>query len=145
MKIRKIPVMNELQRKIRYKLPISGRTIEIPESQRNRAITVACISTVEAGAGMVFALGGIATKEPMFTGIGLAILGKVAAGLAIVKGHLWDFSKNLTNTVIKTVKNSKNTGLTERLEAELAKDKKLLNDITNAEDFSKVKRLMETK
>ena len=96
MKIRTIPVMNELQRKIRYKLPISSKTIEIPESERNRAIAFACISTLEAGAGLVFTLGGIATKEPMFTGIGLAVFGKIAGCIAMVKGHLWDFAKKIT-------------------------------------------------
>ena len=142
MKIRKIPVMDELQRKIRYKLPISGRTIEIPESQRNKTIALACLSTVEAGAGMVFTLGGIATREPMFTGVGLAILGKVAGMITMVKGHLWDFAKNISTTVIKSGKNSPVT-VTERLEAELAKDRQLLNEISSADSFLDVKKLME--
>ena len=117
MKIRKIPVMSDIERKIRYKLPISGRTIEIPESERNRAIALACISTLEAGAGMAFTLGGIATKEPMFTGIGLAVFGKIAGTIAMVKGHLWDFAGNfakkneLVNNILKNINKAKNSEL----------------------------------
>ena len=83
-----------LMKTIKYKLPITRKTIEIPEKARNKAIAVACVSTLEAGAGAVFTLGGIAAKEPMFTGVGLAILGKVAGGIAMLKGSIWDFAGN---------------------------------------------------
>jgi len=129
MKIRKIPVMNELQRKIKYKLPISGRTIEIPESERTRAIALACISTLEAGAGMAFTLGGIATKEPMFTGIGLAVFGKIAGTIAMVKGHIWDFAS-------KTVKNNELVQNLSKNLSNLKRHNQLVNNLQNIKERS---------
>lgn len=129
MAIRKIPVITPFQRTIKYKLPFSRRTIEIPENQRNRSIALACISTLEAGAGMVFTLGGIATKEPVFTGVGLAILGKVAGTITMVKGHLWDFAGNF----------AKNNEMIKNITKNLAKlkDEKLLESI-NSNEIQKV-------
>ena len=77
---------------IGYKLPLSKKTIEIPIKHRNKAIAIACANTLEAGAGVVLTLGGIAMKDPAFSGVGLAILGKVAGTVAMLKGSIWDFA-----------------------------------------------------
>lgn len=77
---------------IRYK-GVLGRVIEIPAKYRNKAIAAACIATVETGAGMAMTLGGIASKEPVYSGIGLCLLGKAAGFIAMLKGSIWNFAK----------------------------------------------------
>ena len=102
---------------IGYTFAISKKTIEIPKKCRNKAIAVACTSVAEIAGALGFTAAGIVSKDPIFTGVGLAIFGKVAGCIAMLKGSLWDlagnFHKNKVSDIITNIKKSK-LGITAR-------------------------------
>lgn len=96
---------------IGYTFAITKKTIEIPKKHRNKAIAVACASVAEFAGGLGFTAAGIATKDPIFTGVGLSIFGHIAGSIAMLKGSLWDFAgnfyKNHVNDMITNIKKIK--------------------------------------
>lgn len=109
-----------------YKLPFIKRAIETPEKHCNKAIAVACASTVEVAGGLGFIAAGIAQKDPIFAGIGISILGKIAGTFAMLKGSLWDFAGNFQKKHVNDLVNNVKKANPRISKAELAKLEKNL-------------------
>ena len=75
-----------------------------------------CVSAAETFGGLGFTAAGIAQREPVFLGTGLAILGKVAGQIAMMKGSLWDWAGRFNNKKVgKILDNIANLRKTEKL------------------------------
>lgn len=106
---------------IGYQLPLSKKTIEIPKEHRNKANALACISTVEAGAGLAF----MASLNPLFIGVGISILGIMAGSVAMMKGTWWDmagkFHEKHVSKIIDSLKDKVDKNELAKIEKNLMK------------------------
>ncbi len=101
---------------IGYKLPFVKRAIEVPQKCVNKMNTLLCVSAVETFGGLGFTAAGIAQREPVFLGTGLAILGKVTGQIGMMKGSLWDWAGRFNNKKVgKILDNIANLRKTEKL------------------------------
>lgn len=75
-----------------YKFPITKKVIEVPKNCVKKTHVLACASVAEAAGGLGFLAVGIAQKDPIFLGTALAIFGKIAGQITMMKGSLWDFA-----------------------------------------------------